>query len=129
LPLAAAIIGRRDDRTLVLNAYNAEFQKAVRQSSVAEFERLGETCLSSGLLADHLHSWFDGADADALDFRDGQGFETRFYRLRLGALPEPEDGSQRCLLTVTDRTVEVQAERNLRAEMLRDSPIGSRSPR
>ncbi|MFL6754551.1 MAG: putative bifunctional diguanylate cyclase/phosphodiesterase, partial [Sphingomicrobium sp.] len=39
-------------------------------------------------------------------------------------LPKTRSSGQRCLLSVVDRTVEVQAERTLRAEMLRDSLTG-----
>ncbi len=59
-----------------------------------------------------------------LDFRDGEGVSSHFFRLKLAPLPKGPSGAPRCLLSVVDRTVEVQAERTLRAEMLRDSLTG-----
>src|SRR6476661_8660514 len=56
-----------------------------------------------------------------LDFRDGEGVSAHFFRLKLAPLPRSRGSAPRCLLSVVDRTVEVQAERTLRAEMLRDS--------
>jgi diguanylate cyclase (GGDEF)-like protein len=45
-------------------------------------------------------------------------------RIKLAPLPRGEFAIRRCLMSVVDRTVEVQAERILRAEMLRDSLTG-----
>ncbi len=124
LPLAAAIVGRTGTGELQLLAHNHEFQCAVERSTVANIGDLTGACLRSGLLADHLEGWFTGGMPGELDFRDGEGFEARYHRIRLTGLPPLACGTLRCLLTVTDRTVEVQAERNLRAEMLRDSLTG-----
>jgi diguanylate cyclase (GGDEF)-like protein len=124
LPIAAAVIRREHDGALKLSAHNPQFELAVARSTVAELDKIADKCLRFGLLADHLNEWFDGKTEGDLDFRDGQGFEARYYRLRQAPLPADADGLARCLVTVTDRTVEVQAERNLRAEMLRDSLTG-----
>ena len=59
-----------------------------------------------------------------LDFRDGEGVSARYFRLKLAPLPIGEGKSPRCLLSLVDRTVEAQAERALRVEMLRDSLTG-----
>jgi diguanylate cyclase (GGDEF)-like protein len=61
---------------------------------------------------------------DEVEFVDGEGVSSRFFRMKAAILPGPSLGSPRCLLSVVDRTVEVQAERTLRAEMLRDSLTG-----
>ena len=58
-----------------------------------------------------------------LDFKHGEGVSSHFFRLKLAPLPK-NPSLPRCLLSVVDRTVEVQAERTLRAEMLRDSLTG-----
>ena len=63
--------------------------------------------------------------AGELDFKDGEGVSSHHFRLKLAPLPVLKKGAaRRCLLSVVDRTVEVQAERSLRAEMLRDSLTG-----
>ncbi len=124
LPLPAAIIALRKHDSLYLAAHNAEFERTVERSTVGQFSHLGDTCLHAGQVAMHLHDWFRGRAAPELDIGDGEGFEAHYYRLHLTQLPPLNCGTQRCLVTVTDRTVEVQAERNLRAEMLRDSLTG-----
>ena len=59
-----------------------------------------------------------------LDFCEGEGIGARHYRIKLAPLSRCEKGRPRCLVSLVDRTVEVQAERTLRAEMLRDSLTG-----
>lgn len=125
LPIAAAIVAEGAGGELTLQAHNRELEAAIARSTVPSFDQVAEHCLRTGLLANHLRGWLRGDAPDQLDFRDGRGFETRYYRLRLASLPPAgERRLRRCLLTVTDRTVEMQAERNLRAEMLRDSLTG-----
>ena len=62
--------------------------------------------------------------ADELDLTEGDGVGRRFLKLKLAPLVAGATGEPRCLLSVVDRTVQVQAENNLRAEMLRDSLTG-----
>lgn len=124
LPIAAAIVGQDAGGALRLCAVNEAFAAAFGLSGTIVPGSGIADCLRPGPLADHLSGWFDRNGADELDIRDGQGLSTRYYRLRFSQLPSGEDGMIRCLLTVTDRTVEEQAECNLRAEMLRDSLTG-----
>ena len=72
-----------------------------------------------------LDNFFAGTDVvGELDFRDGDGVAAHYFRIKLAPLPRGQGTLPRCLLSVVDRTVEVQAERSLRAEMLRDSLTG-----
>ncbi|WP_118857534.1 putative bifunctional diguanylate cyclase/phosphodiesterase [Sphingomonas mesophila] len=61
---------------------------------------------------------------DELDLVEGEGLGRRFLKLKAAPLPPAPGGVARCMLSVVDRTIEVQAENNLRAEMLRDSLTG-----
>src|SRR6185369_7775254 len=125
LPIAAAIIERREDRCLKVGAYNNRFFDTVKQSSCTALDWNESDCLKSGPIADLLQKFFDGTDsAGELDFKDGEGVASRFFRVKLAPLPKKKGKFARCLLSVVDRTVEVQAERTLRAEMLRDSLTG-----
>jgi diguanylate cyclase (GGDEF)-like protein len=123
LPIAAAVIARGKDRALTLCAYNRRFQKTIERSSLPEFSVVADICLRTGPLHDHVQRWLDGDLGDEYKFRDGTGFDERHYRLKLAPLPKT-DARRRALVTVIDRTAEVQAERHLRAEMLRDSLTG-----
>ncbi|MGN6155578.1 MAG: putative bifunctional diguanylate cyclase/phosphodiesterase, partial [Sphingomicrobium sp.] len=52
------------------------------------------------------------------------GPRRRFLKVKLAPIGRGADGGPRCLVSVVDRTVEIQAENALRAEMLRDSLTG-----
>jgi diguanylate cyclase (GGDEF)-like protein len=123
LPIAAAII-ERDGADLKVAAHNDRFVDTVHKSSCTALDWNDAECLRSGPIADLLQAFFDGtAGAAELDFKDGEGVSSHFFRVKLAPLPKA-DGAPRCLLSVVDRTVEVQSERALRAEMLRDSLTG-----
>ena len=123
LPIAAAVVSRDADRALALCAYNRRFEETIERSTVQDFAKVADVCLRVGPIHDHIQAWLDGERGDEHEFRDGVGFDERHYRLKLGPLPKT-DARRRALLTVIDRTAEVRAERNLRAEMLRDSLTG-----
>ena len=126
LPLAAAIVGLTSKGVLKLIRHNAKFTDVIAQT--------GDEAMMGGDFRNciHLHiaammSDFlaEGATASELDFADGDGIGARHFRMKLAPLArDPERGSPRCLVCLVDRTVEVRAERSLRAEMLRDSLTG-----
>jgi diguanylate cyclase (GGDEF)-like protein len=125
LPIAAAIIERREDLCLKVTAYNGRFFDTVKESSCTALDWNEANCLKSGAIAELLQKFFDRVDVTGeLDFRDGEGVSARYFRVKLAPLPKRKGKLERCLLSVVDRTVEVQAERTLRAEMLRDSLTG-----
>jgi diguanylate cyclase (GGDEF)-like protein len=124
LPIAAAIVVRTDDGALKVCAHNSRFLETIERSQCTALDWDEAECLKSGPIADLIHSFVAGTDVDGeLDFKDGNGVSAQFFRLKLAPLPHADDGA-RCLLSVVDRTVELQAERTLRAEMLRDSLTG-----
>ena len=125
LPIAAAIIGCEEDGTLI----RALAQSAVpRSRSTARLAKASDwnsaDCLQDGPIAELFDKFFaDPLSADELDFRDGEGAAARYFRLKLAPLPKA-GAMRRCLMSMVDRTVEVQSERTLRGEMLRDSLTG-----
>ena len=125
LPIAAAIIERCDDNSLKVAAHNGRFVEVVEKSNCTALDWNEADCLKGGPIADLIQNFFDGADQQGeLDFKQGEGVSSQFFRLKLAPLPKKDLPFPRCLLSVVDRTVEVQAERTLRAEMLRDSLTG-----
>ena len=125
LPIAAAIIERSGKECLRVATHNSRFIDAVDKSNCTALDWNEAECLKSGPIAGLLQGFFDGSDTKGeLDFKQGEGVSSTFFRLKLAPLPKSEAGRARCLLSVVDRTVEVQAERTLRAEMLRDSLTG-----
>src|SRR5689334_11141612 len=125
LPIAAAIIERNDDGCLKVTSHNSRFFETVQRSTCTALDWNEADCLKSGPIAEILQKFFDGTDVGGeLDFKDGEGVSSHHFRLKLAPLPKASGEGPRCLLSVVDRTVEVQAERTLRAEMLRDSLTG-----
>jgi diguanylate cyclase (GGDEF)-like protein len=125
LPIAAAVIGKARDGLKVIS-YNERFRETVELSTCTALDWDDAECLKDGAIADLLKEFFakDSTSSGELDFRDGEGVSARYFRLKLAPLPNGGDAHPRCLLSLVDRTVEAQAERTLRAEMLRDSLTG-----
>jgi diguanylate cyclase (GGDEF)-like protein len=125
LPIAAVVIGKAANGCLKVLAHNTRFSETVDNSTCAALDWDEADCLRDGPIASLLRDFFgDPAALGELDFRDGEGVSARYFRLKLAPLPKGEGAMPRCLLSLVDRTVEAQAERALRAEMLRDSLTG-----
>jgi diguanylate cyclase (GGDEF)-like protein len=125
LPIAAGVFGLREGK-LWVHALNNRFHSLFDcdpdpEAFAEQYHRLtgggtGEFVLS--FLANPAGS------TDELDYTEGEGPQRRFLKFKVAPLEHDSLGQPRCLLSVVDRTVEVQAENNLRAEMLRDSLTG-----
>jgi len=125
LPIAAAVVGLTSKGILKLIDRNTRFDEVIA--------RTGDAAMMSGDFRECTHIQIAVlmqaflADFDApseLEFCDGEGVAAHHFRIKLAPLSRDEKGRPRCLVSLVDRTVEVQAERSLRAEMLRDSLTG-----
>ena len=125
LPIAAAIVGLTRSGVLKLVDHNQHFVAVMaatgdRAMMGGDFRHCAHAEIAQ-LMTDFL------ADFNApseLDFCDGDGISARYFRIKLAPLPRCPTYGPRCLVSMVDRTVEVQTEKNLRAEMLRDSLTG-----
>jgi diguanylate cyclase (GGDEF)-like protein len=125
LPIAAAIVGLTPSGVLKLLDRNSRFDDVTAATgdaamSSGDFRNCSHMRIAS-LMLEFLRS--PGA-ASELDFSDGEGVSARHFRIKLAPLPPCPAYGPRCLVSLVDRTVEVLAERTLRAEMLRDSLTG-----
>lgn len=125
LPIAAGIFSQREGR-LWVEALNKKFFSIAGCNGEAarfvdRFRHYAEGDGGSFILKFINHP--DEAE-DERDLVEGDGATRRVYKLKLAPLSRGADGTSRCLLSVVDRTPEIQAERTLRAEMLRDSLTG-----
>ena len=127
LPIAAAIFHLKDG-ALWVEAMNMTFAETGRLSGctrrqfVETFKRY-----AAGPGGEFAQKYLnDPATAAVRDgiFARAKVSRARFLRLKLSSLASTRSAGRRCLLSVVDRTVEVRAENNLRAEMLRDSLTG-----
>jgi diguanylate cyclase (GGDEF)-like protein len=122
LPIAAAIIALGEGKAEIL-AHNQRFSDTLGRNRDDSWSN--GKWLDDGPVAELFSEFFaDPLSSGELDVRDGDGVAARFLRIKLAPLPKGEGAAARCLMSVVDRTVEVQAERTLRAEMLRDSLTG-----
>ncbi|MEO6114087.1 MAG: EAL domain-containing protein, partial [Sphingomicrobium sp.] len=125
LPIAAAVVGLTSKGVLALLARNPKFDELMAST--------GDPAMAAGDFRACIHVHIaelmeaflaDYSNPSDLDFRDGEGVGARYFRIKLAPLPRFGDDRKRCLVSLVDRTIEVQAERTLRAEMLRDSLTG-----
>jgi diguanylate cyclase (GGDEF)-like protein len=125
LPIAAGVFGLRDKK-LWVHALNRRFHDLFEcdpdpAAFSEQFHRISG-CGTGDFVLSYLR---DPAKAeDEFDYADGEGPQIRYLKFKLAPLEPCSLGEPRCLLSVVDRTVEVQSERALRAEMLRDSLTG-----
>ncbi len=125
LPIAAAVVGRTPGGILKLIDRNSKFDEVMIAT--------GDEKLIGGNFSDCCHVQIarlmeaflsDFTAPSELEFSHGQGLGASHYRLKLAPLARDPKYGPRCMVSLVDRTVEVQSERALRAEMLRDSLTG-----
>ena len=125
LPIAAGVFGLKHGSLWVHSVNRRFFELAgcdgEAQTFIEYFHRYSATT-AGDFIRNYLAE--PAKSADELDYVEGEGPQRRFLKLKLAPLVADSSGAPRCLLSVVDRTVEVQAENNLRAEMLRDSLTG-----
>ncbi len=125
LPIAAGVFGLKQGK-LWVHSLNRKFFDLAGCSgegdSFAEFFSRYSASEAGDFIRNYLG---DPSKApDEIDHVDGEGPQKRFLKLKLAPLVADSEGEPRCLMSVVDRTIEIQAENNLRAEMLRDSLTG-----
>ena len=125
LPIAAAVVGLRAGGKLWLHHWNKRYVSAVgSEGDLPDPEAMHRFAASE--IGDFLRA-FIADPSSAPDQRDvvvGEGLDQHHLTMKLAPLRTRADGERLCLVSIVDRTVEVKAEQNLRAEMLRDSLTG-----
>jgi diguanylate cyclase (GGDEF)-like protein len=121
LPIATAIVGELDGR-YQLAARNMRF-------AVLERNRPGQQTapiLDTPAIQRQLAAYFAASGRTALSFewRDGDSVAGRHFVVTIAPLLSVVDGPELCLLTLLDRTAEIENARSLRAELLHDSLTG-----
>ncbi|QNM83999.1 EAL domain-containing protein [Sphingomonas sabuli] len=125
LPIAAAIFSLQDGRLWVHGVNVKFFELAGCHGNAAAFADMFRHH-AQGPGGAFIRNYLEATDQvdDELDFIDGEGPRKRFLKMKLAPLPLLASGKRRCLVSVVDRTAEVQSELALRSEMLRDSLTG-----
>jgi hypothetical protein len=125
LPIAAAVIcvsvggdayiDMANDNFRQLTDWNGHEGKWVGQIPFLESGSIGKA-LSAFLKGDEKARQFEG--------HDGKAIGGRHFTVRLARLKATPYSSRRCLISLIDKTAQVETEKSLRAEMLRDSLTG-----
>ena len=125
LPIAAAVVGLTSRRILKLIDRNRKFDEVMASTGDAKLVGGDFSDCCHVQIARLMESFLDDCNAPSeLEFSHGNGVAAAHYRLKLAPLlPDPNYGP-RCMVSLVDRTTEVQSEKALRAEMLRDSLTG-----
>ena len=76
-------------------------------------------------LMPHLYSFLKNDEAErAFEMQEGDGISGRHFAIRISRLSSGESPARRCVVSLVDRTQQVESERSLRSQMLRDSLTG-----
>ena len=121
LPIAAAVLMDEGDGRLTVGSCN-------RRYAALDASRPGNQPLSiaaSPGMGRHLHDFFRAPDSEIrFDWRDGDQVSGRHFQACISPLQPIPGAKARCLLTLVDRTAEIENARSLRAELLHDSLTG-----
>ena len=125
LPIAAAVVGLSSRGVLKLIDRNRKFDEVMASTGDAKMIGGDFTDCCHVQIARLMESYLaDFNAASELEFSHGSGVGAMHYRIKLAPLARDPKGRPRCMVSLVDRTVEVQSENSLRAEMLRDSLTG-----
>ena len=117
LPIAAGIFSLKDGKLWVEALNDRFFDLAGCDGSPEKFASMFHHYADGPAGRLTLAYLKDPASApDETEYSEGEGLARRFLRFKLSPLEAKAGGVPRCLLSVVDRTLEVQAENNLRAE-------------
>jgi len=118
LPVAAAIHSLEPDGATDVQIANSDYRRLAEGGPTISFIE------ASGIEARVAAFLRDGELEARFEVTDGQAVGGRVFAARLTRLTRVPSLGQRALLTLLDRTAEVETEKSLRSEMLRDSLTG-----
>jgi diguanylate cyclase (GGDEF)-like protein len=126
LPIAAATLAIGPDGGTYIDCANEHFRQFAEWDERVGDRSIGRIkMLSGGTIGTRVADFLVG-DAPALQFEsnDGRPIGGRHFTMRLARLKPNRVASRRCLVSLIDKTAQVETEKNLRSEMLRDSLTG-----
>jgi diguanylate cyclase (GGDEF)-like protein len=124
LPIAAAIITVDDDS--FIDCANDQFRLLADCDERLEERRIAQIpLLRSGPIGSRLTAFLKKDDpAFQFDTADGRSIGGRHFTVRFARLTILPGQPERCLISLIDKTAQIETERSLRSEMLRDSLTG-----
>ncbi|MDB5715553.1 MAG: phosphodiesterase [Sphingomonadales bacterium] len=119
LPIAAAVVGLKRKK-LVIHSANSAWQRLDRQRVSGRDHVLDGV----GYVDDIIDVLNGETVGRQIEWRDGGLIDGRYFTVSVAPLFTSGQADARVLVTLMDRTNEVQTERSLRLEMLTDSLTG-----
>ncbi len=125
LPIAAAII-TIDGGDAIIECANEQFRFVTEWDERMGNRRIANVpILRTGPIGARLATFLDSEDpAQQFDTADGRSIGGRHFTVRFSRLRVMPGQPDRCLVSLIDRTAQVETEKSLRSEMLRDSLTG-----
>jgi diguanylate cyclase (GGDEF)-like protein len=126
LPIAIALVCLADRKPTILARNSAFLQLASRQGLPRQADATRDLCTGIGLpLMPVITDFLDGDEIErSFDMQEGDGISGRHFAVRLSRLSGGESPVPRCIVSLIDRTQQVEGERSLRSQMMRDSLTG-----
>jgi diguanylate cyclase (GGDEF)-like protein len=118
LPIAAAVVTRQG-KSFLAAAANGHWARFEARSHDGKLLLHALEC--KALLAEVLHGVRDAA---TFDWRDGSLIDSRHFSVSIARLATGDGAAPQALVTVTDRTSEVQTEKTMRLERASDPLTG-----
>jgi diguanylate cyclase (GGDEF)-like protein len=124
LPIAAAIVTVSNDS--FIDCANDQFRFLAEWDERLGERRIGQVpMLRSGPIGTKLTAFLKKDDpAFQFDTSEGRSIGGRHYTVRFARLTILPGQPERCLISLIDKTAQVETERSLRSEMLRDTLTG-----
>jgi diguanylate cyclase (GGDEF)-like protein len=124
LPIAAAVLCLSGQGRIRLESANAHFRR-ISGWNGTEQDAARVALVSGGAIGDAVRAFLQGeADTHEFDGHHGQVIGGRHFAVTLARLEGTQTAGRRCLISLLDKTAQLETEKNLRSEMLRDSLTG-----
>ncbi len=126
LPIAIALLALTDGKPSILARNSAFLALANRHASRRPIDPEIDLCTGIALpLMPELRDFLASDERErSFDMEEGDGISGRHFAVRMTRLSNDESPTPRCILSLIDRTQQVEGERSLRTQMLRDSLTG-----
>jgi diguanylate cyclase (GGDEF)-like protein len=126
LPIASAVLCVGTNGEAFVDAANDHFRTLAGWDDDWRGNRTEQNAfLIASSIQEKLSAFLNsGEAAHQFESHDGQLIGGRHYAVKLARLKPSANALHRCLISLVDKTAQVETEKNLRAEMLRDSLTG-----
>ena len=126
IPVALALVALHDGQPTILSRNSAFLAMSAQRRSFKPEPKNVDICRGIDLPLIPELQRFLSSDATeySLDMQEGDGISGRHFAVRLSRIRDSDSVIPRCIISLVDRTNQVESERSLRSQMLRDSLTG-----